>query len=55
MDNVIAELATTLSPANLWGVVGSVVPILGISILFGLGFYLTKRILNKTKKVKGGM
>lgn len=55
MDNVITELTTSLSPASLWGTVGSIVPILAISILFGLGFYLVKRILNKTKKAKGGM
>ena len=55
MENVVTSLTTELSAANLWGVVGSIVPILGISILFGLGFYLIKRILNKTKKAKGGM
>lgn len=55
MENVVSSLTTSLSAANLWGVVGTVVPFLAISILFGLGFYLIKRILNKTKKAKGGM
>lgn len=55
MEAVISSLTSTLSAANLWGIVGSVVPFLGISILFGLGFYLVKRILNKVKKAKGGM
>ena len=55
MDSVITSLTTSLSAANLWGIVGSVVPFLAISILFGLGFYLVKRILNKTKRAKGGM
>lgn len=55
MDAVITSITTSLSAANLWGIVGSVVPFLAISILFGLGFYLVKRILNKTKKAKGGM
>ena len=55
MDAVITSLTTQLSAANLWGVIGSVVPFLAISILFGLGFYLIKRILNKTKKAKGGI
>ena len=55
MDTVITSLTSSLSGANLWGVVGSVVPFLAISVLFGLGFYLVKRILNKTKKAKGGM
>ena len=55
MDNVVSSIATEVSSANLWSVVGSVVPILAISVLFGLGFYLVKRILNKTKKAKGGV
>ena len=55
MEAVITSLTSTLSAANLWGIIGNIVPLLGISILFGLGFYLVKRILNKTKKAKGGM
>lgn len=55
MTAVITSLTSSLSSANLWGVVGSVVPLLAISVLFGLGFYLVKRIINKTKKAKGGM
>lgn len=55
MSNVVTSIGTTLSAENLWGVVGSIVPILGISVLFGLGFYLVKRIMNKIKKAKGGM
>lgn len=55
MTAVITSLTTTLSADNLWGIVGNIVPILGISVLFGLGFYLVKRILNKVKKAKGGM
>ena len=51
MDAVVQKIATTLSIANLWDVVGSIVPILGISVLFGLGFYLVKRIMNRLKKV----
>lgn len=55
MGAVITSLTTTLSAENLWGIIGNIVPILGISILFGLGFYLVKRILNKVKKAKGGI
>ena len=55
MNAVITSLTTTLSAENLWGIIGNIVPILGISILFGLGFYLVKRILNKVKKAKGGI
>lgn len=55
MDAVITSLTTSLSADNLWGIVGSVVPIIAISVLFGLGFYLVKRVLNKFKKAKGGV
>lgn len=55
MDAVITSLTTSLSADKLWGIVGSVVPIIAISVLFGLGFYLVKRVLNKFKKAKGGV
>lgn len=55
MNAVITSLTTSLSAENLWGIVGSVVPIISISVLFGLGFYLVKRVLNKFKKAKGGV
>lgn len=55
MEAVVTSLTTALSAANLWGIVGNVVPFLAISVLFGLGFYLVKRILNKVKRAKGGM
>ena len=55
MNTVISSITTALSADNLWGIVGTVVPFLAISVLFGLGFYLIKRIINKTKKAKGGM
>lgn len=55
MDAVVTSLTTSLSSTNLWGTVGSAVPLIAISVLFGLGFYIVKRVLNKTKKAKGGM
>lgn len=55
MDAVITSLTTSLSASNLWGIVGSVVPFLAISVLFGLGFYLVKRILRRTRNTKGGI
>lgn len=55
MEAVITSLSTALSADNLWGIVGSVVPFLAICTLFGLGFYLVKRILNKAKRAKGGI
>ena len=55
MTAVVTSLTSSLSAAQLWGIVGEVVPFLAISVLFGLGFYLVKRILNKVKRAKGGM
>lgn len=55
MESVVGSIATSLSAANLWSVVGTIVPILAISVLFGLGFRLVKRIMNKIKTAKGGM
>lgn len=55
MEAVINAIITVLSAANLWAIVGNVVPFLAISVLFGLGFYLVKRILNKVKRAKGGI
>lgn len=55
MTDVVSSLTTSLSADALWGIVGEVVPFLAICTLFGLGFYLVKRILNKAKRAKGGM
>ncbi len=55
MNEVVTSLTTSVSAANLWGTVGEVVPFLAISVLFGLGFYLVKRILKKIRTAKGGM
>lgn len=55
MNTVVTSIGSSLSADNLWGIVGNIVPLLAISVLFGLGFYLVKRIMNKIKKAKGGM
>lgn len=55
MTSVISSLTTSLSAANLWDIVGNVVPLIAVSVLFGLGFYLVKRTINKIKRAKGGM
>ena len=55
MENVVTSLTTELSAGNLWATVGNVVPILAVTTIFALGFYLIKRIINKAKKAKGGM
>lgn len=55
MENVVTALSNGLSSATLWGEVGTVIPFVVISVLFGFGFYLVKRVLNKIKKGKGGI
>lgn len=55
MDTVVTSLTTQLSASNLWGVVNSVMPYIGISVCFGLGFYLVKKAIRKTRNAKGGI
>lgn len=55
MGNVISSLTTTLSAANLWEVVGTAVPLIGVVTLVALGFYLVRRAVKKLSKAKGGM
>lgn len=55
MTEVVTALTTSLSATELWGIVANVVPFIAISVLFGLGFYLVKRVINKVKRAKGGI
>lgn len=55
MGNVISSLTTTLSAANLWEVIGTAVPLIGVVTLVALGFYLVRRAVKKLSKAKGGM
>lgn len=50
MEAVVTSITTTLSASNLWGIVGNVIPILGIVILFALGFGLVMRLVNRLKR-----
>lgn len=52
MTAVVSSITTTLSASNLWAIVGEVVPILGIVILFALGFGLVMRLVNRMKRHK---
>lgn len=52
MEAVVTSITTTLSAANLWAIVGNVIPILGIVILFALGFGLVMRLVNRLKAHK---
>lgn len=55
MDAVITSLTTELSAANLWGVVGKAVPLIAVTVLFALGFYLVRRAVKKGSKAKAGI
>ena len=50
MEAVVSSITTTLSAANLWGIVGNIVPLLGIVILFALGFGLVMKLVNRLKR-----
>lgn len=53
MTSVITSIGTSLSAANLWAIVGECVPIIAISVLFGLGFYIVKKVLKKLRHPNG--
>lgn len=55
MAEVITKLTTTLSADALWGVFGEVVPIIGITVLVALGFYLVRKAIKKASKAKAGV
>lgn len=55
MNAVVSSLTTELSAANLWGVVGNAVPIIAVTVLFALGFYLVRRAVKKGSKAKAGI
>ena len=55
MEAVITKLTTTLSADALWGVFGEVVPIIGITVLVALGFYLVRKAIKKASKAKAGV
>ena len=55
MENVVTALSSGLSASVLWGEVATIMPFVIISVLFGLGFYLVKKVLNKIKRAKGGI
>lgn len=52
MTAVVTSITTALSAANLWGIVGEIVPLLAIVILFALGFGLVMRLVNRLKRHK---
>lgn len=55
MENTVTAITSAVTPEALWGIVGTVVPIVLIVTLFSLGFYLVRRQMKKVSKGKGGM
>lgn len=55
MTSFVDNMAYSLSIGDLSQVWVLVVPIIAISVLLGLGFYLLKRLLNRIKRAKGGV
>lgn len=55
MASVISSLTSELSAANLWGIVGQAVPLIAVTVLFALGFYLVRRAVKKSSKAKAGI
>jgi hypothetical protein len=55
MSALATSLTTTLSAENLWGVFGEAVPIIGVTVLVALGFYLVRKAIKKASKAKAGV
>lgn len=52
MDSFVSEMGTYLSSDNLWGAVASVAPILGVILVFTVGFTIVRRVLKGGAKGK---
>lgn len=52
MGTVVNSITTALSSENLWSVVGSIVPFLAISVLFGLRILFNKTYNQQNKESK---
>lgn len=52
MNTVVSSITSALSADNLWGIVGSIVPFLAISVLFGLRFLFNKTHNQQNKEGK---
>lgn len=55
MSEVVSSLTTTLSANNLWAVFADAVPLIGVTTLVALGFYIVRRQVKKLSKMKGGI
>lgn len=55
MADFITSLNTGLTPDALWGAVGALSSLIITGVLFGFGYGLIKRVVNKIRRGKGGM
>lgn len=52
MNAVVSDLATTISNANLWAEIGHAVPLIGVAVLFALGYRIFRKLGNGVSKGK---
>lgn len=52
MDDVITALTTALSPANLWGAVEPLAPLIAVLVVFGLGLTFVRRAVRGASRGK---
>ena len=45
MDAFVTKMATFLSADNLWGAVASVAPLIGVVLVFTIGYTIVRRVL----------
>ena len=55
MTNVVSSLSTTISNANLWGEIANAVPIIGVAVLFALGYWVVRKTVKGISHAKAKM
>ena len=55
MENVVSSLTTTISNANLWGEIAHAVPLIGVAVLFALGYWVVRKTTKGISKAKAKM
>lgn len=49
MENVVSQLSTGVTPATLWGQIGTMMPFIITMTLFGFGYYIFKKVIRGTR------
>lgn len=55
MNTVVDSLTTTISNANLWSEIGHAVPIIGVAVLFALGYWVVRKTVKGISHAKAKM